>query len=98
MRQRDVLEGVPVFVTVAEAGSFSAAARRLGISPSAVSQAVGGLEERLGATLFRRSTRSLSLTDVGEEYLRGAAPPSPCSGRPPTTRWVVAAGRRVRSA
>ncbi len=74
MRQRDVLEGVPVFVTVAEAGSFSAAARRLGISPSAVSQAVGGLEERLGATLFRRSTRSLSLTDVGEEYLRGAAP------------------------
>ena len=74
MRQRDVLEGVPVFVTVAEAGSFSAAARRLGISPSAVSQAVGSLEERLGATLFRRSTRSLSLTDVGEEYLRGAAP------------------------
>ena len=74
MRQRDMLEGVPVFVTVAEAGSFSAAARRLGISPSAVSQAVGGLEERLGATLFRRSTRSLSLTDVGEEYLRGAAP------------------------
>ena len=74
MRQRDVLEGVPVFVTVAEAGSFSAAARRLGISPSAVSQAIGGLEGRLGATLFRRSTRSLSLTDVGEEYLRGAAP------------------------
>ena len=74
MRQRDVLEGVPVFVMVAEAGSFSAAARRLGISPSAVSQAIGGLEERLGAALFRRSTRSLSLTDIGEEYLRGAAP------------------------
>lgn len=74
MRQRDVLEGVPVFVAVAEAGSFSAAARRLGISPSAVSQAIGGLEARLGATLFRRSTRSLSLTDVGEGYLRGVAP------------------------
>ena len=74
MRQQDMFEGVPVFVTVAEAGSFSAAARRLGISPSAVSQAIGGLEQRLGATLFRRSTRSLSLTDVGKDYLRGAAP------------------------
>ena len=74
MRQKDVLEGVPVFVAVAEAGNFSAAARRLGISPSAVSQAIGGLEQRLGATLFRRSTRSLSLTDAGEGYLRGAAP------------------------
>lgn len=74
MRQRDIFEGVPIFVAVAEAGSFSAAARRLGISPSAVSQAVGSLESRLGATLFRRSTRSLSLTDVGEEYLRSASP------------------------
>jgi DNA-binding transcriptional LysR family regulator len=74
MRQKDVFEGVPVFVTVAKAGSFSAAARRLGISPSAVSQAIGSLEQRLGTTLFRRSTRSLSLTDVGEEYLRSVAP------------------------
>lgn len=74
LRPKDVLEGVPVFVAVAEAGSFSAAARRLGISPSAVSQAINGLERRLGTTLFRRSTRSLSLTDVGEDYLRSAAP------------------------
>ncbi len=63
-----------MFVAVAEAGSFSEAARRLGISPSAVSQAIRGLEERLGTPLFRRSTRSLSLTDVGNDYLLAAAP------------------------
>ncbi|AME28161.1 hypothetical protein AXG89_30395 (plasmid) [Burkholderia sp. PAMC 26561] len=63
-----------VFVAVAEAGSFSAAARRLGISPSAISQAIRNLEERLGTPLFRRSTRSLSLTDVGNDYLRAAGP------------------------
>jgi len=74
LRQRDTLEGVTVFVTVAEAASFSEAARRLGISPSAVSQAIRNLEERLGTPLFRRSTRSLSLTDVGNDYLRAAAP------------------------
>ena len=74
MRRRDVLEGVAVFVAVAEAGSFSEAARRLGITPSAVSQSVRGLEERLGGPLFRRSTRSLSLTEIGRAYLLSAAP------------------------
>ena len=74
LRPRDTLEGVAVFVAAAEAGSFSEAGRRLGISPSAVSQAIRGLEERLGAPLFRRSTRSLGLTDVGEDYLLAAAP------------------------
>ncbi len=63
-----------MFVAVADAGSFSEAARRLGVSPSAVSQAVNSLEERLGTALLRRSTRSLSLTDVGRHYLRTAAP------------------------
>jgi Transcriptional regulator len=63
-----------MFVAVAEAGSFSEAARRLGISPSAVSQAIRGLEERLGTPLFRRSTRSVSLTDVGNDYLLATAP------------------------
>jgi DNA-binding transcriptional LysR family regulator len=65
---------VAVFVAVAEAGSFSEAARRLGISPSAASQAIRSLEERLGTSLLRRSTRSLSLTDVGTDYLLAAAP------------------------
>ncbi|CAM5348452.1 HTH-type transcriptional regulator PgrR [Mycolicibacterium aubagnense] len=63
-----------MFVAVAEAGSFSEAARRLGITPSAVSQTIRGLEERLGTPLLRRSTRSLSLTDVGSEYLLAVAP------------------------
>ena len=74
MRQKDIVDGVAVFVAAAEAGSFSEAARRLGISPSAVSQSIGSLEERLGTSLFRRSTRSLSLTDVGNDYLLAAAP------------------------
>lgn len=74
MRYRDTLDGVAMFLAVAEAGSFSEAARRLGISPSAVSQAIGSLEKRLGTPLFRRSTRSVSLTDVGSDYLLAAAP------------------------
>ncbi len=74
MRYRDTLDGVAMFLAVAEAGSFSEAARRLGISPSAVSQAIGSLEKRLGTPLFRRSTRSVSLTDVGNDYLVAAAP------------------------
>lgn len=63
-----------MFVAAAEARSFSEAARRLGVSPSAVSQAIGALEERLGTPLFRRSTRSLSLTDAGNDYLSAVAP------------------------
>ncbi len=74
MRQKNILEGVVIFVAVAEAGSFSEAAKRLGISPSAASQAIRGLEARLGAPLLRRSTRSVSLTDIGTDYLRTAAP------------------------
>ena len=74
LRQRDALEGVAIFIAVAEAGSFSEAARRLAVSPSAVSQAIRSLEARLGAPLLRRSTRSVSLTDVGRDYLLAAAP------------------------
>jgi DNA-binding transcriptional LysR family regulator len=67
------LEGVEQFLTVAELGSFSAAARRLGVSPSAVSQAVRRLEQRLGAALLHRTTRSVALTEVGVRYLAGAS-------------------------
>ncbi|MBA8880910.1 LysR family transcriptional regulator [Phyllobacterium myrsinacearum] len=74
MRQKNPIEGVAVFVAVAETGSFSEAAKRLGISPSAASQAIRGLEERIGTPLLRRSTRSVSLTDVGTDYLQAAAP------------------------
>jgi DNA-binding transcriptional LysR family regulator len=58
-----------VFVAVAESGSFSAAARRLNLTPSAVSKLVGRIEERLGMPLFSRSTRRLGLTAEGVLYL-----------------------------
>ena len=59
---------VVAFVRVVEAHSFVAAAQTLGMSPSAISKAVSRLEERLGARLLNRTTRSLSLTDVGTSY------------------------------
>ena len=56
------------FVAVVEAGGFSAAARRIGESQSAISKAIGALEKRLGVMLFNRSTRSVTLTDQGQRY------------------------------
>ena len=57
-----------VFVRVVEAGGFSAAARATGLTPSAVSKLIGRLEDRLGARLLHRTTRSLSLTHEGVAY------------------------------
>lgn len=57
------------FVRVVEAGGFSAAARELRLSPSAVSKLVARLEDRLGARLLQRTTRSLGLTDEGRLFL-----------------------------
>lgn len=59
---------VVAFVRVVEAHSFVAAAQTLGMSPSAISKAVSRLEDRLGARLLNRTTRSLSLTDLGVSY------------------------------
>lgn len=56
------------FIAVAEAGGFSAAARRVGDSQSAISKAIGSLEKRLGVALFNRSTRNVTLTDQGQRY------------------------------
>ncbi len=67
MRQ-DQLDGLVVFLCVADALSFSAAAVRLGVSPSAVSQAIRALETRVGVPLFNRTTRSVSLTEHGARY------------------------------
>ncbi len=61
-----------VFVRIAETGSLSAAARALGISRSAVSKKLAALEERLGARLLNRTTRRLSLTEVGSAFLERA--------------------------
>jgi LysR family transcriptional regulator, regulator for bpeEF and oprC len=59
---------IVAFVRVSEAHSFVAAAQTLGMSPSAISKAITRLEERLGARLLNRTTRSLSLTDVGQNF------------------------------
>ncbi len=59
---------IAAFVRVVEARSFVAAAQTLGMSPSAMSKAVTRLEERLGARLLNRTTRALSLTELGIAY------------------------------
>lgn len=62
---QDVMHELVAFVRVAEAGSFSAAARRHGLTPSAVSRQVARLEGALGVSLLQRSTRQLRLTEAG---------------------------------
>ncbi|MDE1008709.1 MAG: LysR family transcriptional regulator [Paraburkholderia fungorum] len=64
----DRFQELNAFIAVVEAGGFSAAARRSGDSQSAISKAVGALENRLGVRLFNRSTRSVTLTDQGQKY------------------------------
>lgn len=61
-----------VFLAVVEEGDFSAAARRLRMTPSAVSKIIGRLEARLGVRLLQRSTRSISLTSEGSAYAESA--------------------------
>ena len=68
MSIRDNIEGIPVFVAAVEAGSFSRAAEQLALSRSAVGKTVARLEQRLGVSLFQRTTRSQSLTEEGEIY------------------------------
>jgi DNA-binding transcriptional LysR family regulator len=70
----DDLDGMAVFVAVAEARGFRAAGERLGVSGSAVSQALRRLEERLGVALVRRTTRSVHLTEAGERLYTTARP------------------------
>lgn len=68
----DRLHELEVFVAVAEAGSFAKAGTRLRLSPPAVTRAISALEERLGARVFNRTTRSLTITDVGQRFLENA--------------------------
>ena len=64
------LNAISTFLRVAEAGSFSAAARQTGIKQSAVSQQIAALEEELGVVLLHRTTRTMKLTEQGERYRR----------------------------
>jgi DNA-binding transcriptional LysR family regulator len=68
----DRLHKLEVFVAVADAGSFAKAGTRLRLSPPAVTRAISALEERLGARVFNRTTRSLTITDVGQRFLESA--------------------------
>jgi DNA-binding transcriptional LysR family regulator len=68
-------ESLSAFVAVAELSSFTGAAARLRVSPSAVSQSIRALEQRLGVALLNRSTRSVSLTEAGARYLERIAAP-----------------------
>jgi len=69
----DNLEGLPVFVRAVREGSFSAAARVLGLTPSAVSKQIGRLEDQLTVRLFNRTTRRLSLTEEGAAFFERAS-------------------------
>lgn len=66
----ETLANLESFVRSAEAGSFSAAARRLALTPAAVSRNVARLESNLGVRLFQRSTRRVKLTEEGERFLQ----------------------------
>jgi DNA-binding transcriptional LysR family regulator len=71
---RAKLDGLAVFLAVAEQKGFRAAARQLGLTPSAISQSVRNLEQRVGAPLFSRTTRSVGLTEAGQQLLAHARP------------------------
>ena len=66
----NTLSRMETFARVAEARSFSAAARRLGLSKGAVSKAIAALEQELGSRLLNRSTRNVTLTEAGTVFLR----------------------------
>ncbi|MBV8660156.1 MAG: LysR family transcriptional regulator [Burkholderiales bacterium] len=69
----DTLGALDAFLRSAETGSFSGAARQLGLTPAAISKQVAQLERELGMRLFQRSTRSLALTEAGERLRTDAA-------------------------
>lgn len=66
--EMDAVSEMGVFVRVVQSGSFSAAARSLDLTPSAISKQIGRLEDRLGTRLFNRTTRRLNLTEVGSGF------------------------------
>jgi DNA-binding transcriptional LysR family regulator len=70
----DTLDGMVVFIAVAEAKNFRIAGERLGVSASAVSQALRKLEDRLGVPLVHRTTRSVSLSEAGERLFGAVRP------------------------
>jgi DNA-binding transcriptional LysR family regulator len=72
--RQGALDGVEAFLGVARHRNFRKAAAELGVTPSAMSQAIRALETRIGAALFIRTTRSVGLTEAGERFLSRAKP------------------------
>jgi len=72
--RKGALDGVEAFLSVAQHRNFRKAAAELGVTPSAISQAVRALEARIGAALFIRTTRSVGLTEAGERFIARAKP------------------------
>ena len=72
--RQGALDGVEAFLCVARHRNFRKAAAELGVTPSAISQAVRAVEVRVGAALFIRTTRSVGLTEAGERFLSRAKP------------------------
>src|SRR6201996_2157764 len=72
--RQGALDGVEAFLSVAHHRSFRKAAAELGVTPSAISQAVRALEARVGAALFIRTTRSVGLSEAGERFHARAKP------------------------
>lgn len=86
--RRGALDGVEAFLKVAQHRNFRRAAGDLGVTPSAVSQAIRALEARIGVALFLRTTRNVGLTEAGERFLTRAKP---------AFEELVAAGDAARS-
>ncbi len=86
--RQGALDGVEAFLSVAQHRNFRRAAGELGVTPSAVSQAVRALEARIGVALFLRTTRSVGLTEAGERFLSRAKP---------AFEELVAAGESARA-
>src|SRR5258705_1975785 len=72
--KQGALDGVEAFLSVAQHRSFRRAAAELGVTPSAISQAVRTLEAGVGAALFIRTTRSVGMTEAGERFISRAKP------------------------
>src|SRR4051812_19904714 len=68
----DRIDAMQAFVLVADLKGFAPAARKLGVSASGVTRLIAALEQRVGARLLQRTTRSVTLTDVGTRYLERA--------------------------
>src|ERR1043165_9476291 len=72
--RHSALDGVEAFLSAAQYRNFRRAAAELGVTPSAVSQAIRALEARIGTALFVRTTRSVGLTEAGQRFFSRAKP------------------------